>query len=328
MKRFAALAVLAAAAAQANAQSSVTIYGLIDLGLVKGNGGTAFNDFGNGTSRAWTMQQRSSSRLGFKGNEDLGGGLSAQFQIEHRFSPDTGNITNPTFFHGRSYVQLSTRDMGQIYAGREYSPAYWPAYFTDPAGWDGVGTLGRVQYANFSSTAGIRTNNTVGYRSPNLAGFTSNAAVSLGEGAAGRDSAINLQYRAGPLYVGAAYEKITGGPVAASAGNSLANIGASYNFGFVTPMVYFAHGKTAGNTKSNNSANIAATVPVGSVGSEAYIAYGRLNPEGNDNTITKLGVGYKLRLSKRTNLYADVGRGRETGKTNNTATDFGIRHDF
>lgn len=326
MRNIVIASILATAAVGAAAQSSVVIYGLVDLGLVKGNGGTAANPFAQGTSRAWALQERSSSRLGFRGNEDIGGGLSAQFQFEHRFRADTGNTTNATFWHGRSFVQLTSAAAGSVYMGREYSPAYWPAYFTDPAGWDGVGTLGTHQYAGFNSTSGIRTNNTVGYRSPDLAGLKINAAVSLGEGTAGRDSAINAQYRSGPLYVGVAYERISGGP-AATEGNSLANIGASWDFGFLKPMVYFARGKTGpGGQLSNDSISVAATAPLAK--GEVYLAYGRLDLEGANNLQRKLGLGYKFPLSARTNLYADVGTGRQDGKSTNTAYDFGMKHSF
>ena len=103
----AALAVLAPSAmAQAG---NVTIYGLLDQGIIKGNGGTATNPGGLGTSEAWTLGQASTSRLGVRGNEDLGGGLSAQFQIEHRFNPDTGSVNSAnSFWNGRSYVQLTS----------------------------------------------------------------------------------------------------------------------------------------------------------------------------------------------------------------------------
>lgn len=325
MKQIAALVLLAGTAAAAQAQSTVTIYGVVDMGLVKGNGGTAANPFALGTSKAWTLQERTSSRLGFRGDEDLGGGLSAQFQIEHRFRPDTGAVTNPTFWHGRSYVQLSSVTLGKVYAGREYSPAYWPANLTDPAGWDGVGSLGAIQYAGFTSTAGIRTNNTVGYRSPNLRGLTVDGAVSLGEGVAGRDSAVNAQYRSGPLYVGVAYERISGGPVATD-GDSLANLGVIYDFGFIRPMLYVARAKTSGGQLSNRAASIAATMPVGP--GTAYLVYGRFDPSGDNNLQRKVGAGYGYPLSKRTNLYADIGQGRQDGKTNNTAYDLGIKHTF
>ena len=121
-----ALAVLGAFAGAASAQSSVTIYGSLDQALSKGNGGTAPNNGANGTSKAWQVRQSNGSRLGFRGNEDLGGGLSAQFQIEHRFTPDDGAAANP-FWAGRSYVQLTSAAAGSVYLGREYDPAFWPA---------------------------------------------------------------------------------------------------------------------------------------------------------------------------------------------------------
>src|ERR1700704_712787 len=123
-KSLLALAVLGAFAGAASAQSSVTVYGSLGLAVTKGNGGTAPNNNGNGTSKAWIEKQSNGSRLGFRGNEDLGGGLSAQFQIEHRFNPDEGVLNNPSFFwQGRSYVQLSSASVGRIYLGRDYTPA-------------------------------------------------------------------------------------------------------------------------------------------------------------------------------------------------------------
>ncbi|HEX6364001.1 MAG TPA: porin, partial [Albitalea sp.] len=141
-KSLLALAVLGAFAGAASAQSSVTIYGSIDLGIAKSNGGTAGNSggaAGNGAqARAYTLQHANTNRLGFRGNEDLGGGMSAQFQIEHRFNADTGTLNDPNvFWQGRSYVQLSHAAAGRVYLGRDYGPAFWPAVKSDPFGWDG-----------------------------------------------------------------------------------------------------------------------------------------------------------------------------------------------
>ena len=63
-----------------------TMYGLLDLAVTKGNGGTAPNPGANGASEAYIMKQSAASRLGFRGTEDIGGGWSAQFQFEHRFT--------------------------------------------------------------------------------------------------------------------------------------------------------------------------------------------------------------------------------------------------
>ncbi len=80
---------IAASSSLAWGQSNVTIYGFVDQGISRGNGGGAANDGANGSSKAWLVRQSRSSRVGFRGTEDLGGGLSAEFQIEHRFTPDT-----------------------------------------------------------------------------------------------------------------------------------------------------------------------------------------------------------------------------------------------
>ena len=142
-KSLLALAVLGAFAGTAAAQSSVTIYGVLDMSIAKRNDCSpcAVNPGAPG-SEAWTMQQSTTSRLGFRGNEDLGGGLSAQFQIEHRFNPDTGAQNQTPFWNGRSYVQLTSASAGAVYLGREYTPAFWVQLKSDPFGNDGVGQTG------------------------------------------------------------------------------------------------------------------------------------------------------------------------------------------
>src|SRR2546421_11201189 len=150
-KSLLALAVLGAFAGAASAQSSVTIYGSLDLAVTKGNGGTAPQEGGNGTSKAWIEKQSNASRLGFRGNEDLGGGLSAQFHLEHRFTPDNG-AASALFWAGRSYVQLTSQTLGRGYLGREYGPAVWPAGAGDPFGLDGVASSATEVYAGFASS--------------------------------------------------------------------------------------------------------------------------------------------------------------------------------
>jgi predicted porin len=328
-KSLLALAVLGAFAGAASAQSSVTIYGLLDLALTKGNGGTAPNAGANGTSKAWIMKQSASSRLGFRGNEDLGGGLSAQFQIEHRFTPDDGAAANP-FWAGRTYVQLTSAAAGSVYLGREYDPAFWPAVKSDPFGWDGVGQISSLQYAGYADTCGgssVRTSNTLGYKSPNLGGLTAQGAVSLGEGAAGcgRQVGGNVEYAGGPIYAALGFAKTSEG---ATDGNSLINVAAHYDLGFMKLIGYFARGKTNLGNDTNKFIQIAATAPLG--GGKLKAAYGRLDPQGNDNNVTKFAVGYDYPLSKRTNVYGDIGLGRSdvTGVTNNNAYAFGIKHTF
>lgn len=353
-KSLLAFAMLGAFAGIASAQSSVTIYGIIDESVAKGNGGTA----GGGgvaalsTSEAWQVRDGGpGSRLGFRGNEDLGGGLSAQFQIEHRFSPDTGNMNTgtqaaaaSTFWFGGSYVQLTSQAAGSVYMGRWYSPAFWISVKTDPFGYGGIAQVGNLTFANYANPSAVgpggRTTNTAGYKTPNLGGFTANLAVGLGEGTVGRDVGVNAEYTAGPIYAGIAYDKVTGGPTTFSAttgavdGNSLVNAGFAYNFGFVRPMVAYAKSKTrTGSAVNSDALSFGLTAPVGPVVIKAQ--YTQRNTDGapapnvtTDVKLKKLGVGVDYFLSKRTKVYLDGAQVKETSRTNNNAFALGIRHDF
>ena len=141
-----ALAVaLTALAGEAAAQSSnVTIYGTIDQQVIKMNAGTsAAANPGAGTVNQWNIKHGAQPRLGFRGVEDLGGGLSALFHLEHRFGADDGAAVTP-FWAGRSVVGLRSASFGELTLGREYLPAFWPAVAADPWGWDTIGQMGRI----------------------------------------------------------------------------------------------------------------------------------------------------------------------------------------
>jgi len=340
-KSLLALAVLGAFAGAASAQSSVTIYGSLDLAVTKGNGGTAPQEGGNGTSKAYIEKQSNASRLGFRGNEDLGGGLSAQFQIEHRFTPDNGQA-NAVFWQGRSYVQLSSASAGRVYLGRDYTPAFWPAVKSDPFGWDGVGQMGTKMWAYYTTpgTGTVRSDNTVGYKSPSFGGLTVQAAVGLGEGVTSRVQGVNAEYGAGPIYAAFGYEKDAKGPVSTD-GNSLWNVAFHYDLGVVKPMLYYARakvtnpvtGRAAGLTNKFLSLGVLAPVGPGNI----KAAYYRLTPDGatpltaaaGPGRETKFSVGYDYPLSKRTNLYADAATARKSGNfSNNNVYAFGVKHTF
>jgi predicted porin len=357
-KSLLALAVLGAFAGTASAQSSVTIYGVIDMSIAKDNCGApqvcAVNP-GAPTGKAWTMQQSTTSRLGFRGNEDLGGGLSAQFQIEHRFNPDTGAQNQTPFWNGRSYVQLSSAAAGAVYMGREYTPAFWIELKSDPFGNDGVGQTGAtINWAGFytpDSASGVttspqaawagggsaRASNTIGYKTPSLGGLTANVAVSLSEATQqGRDLGFNVEYAAGPIYAGLGYEKVTDG---ASDGRQLLNLAVHYNLGFIKPMFYYGKAKAgstfAGDAYDDNKVYLlAASAPLGN--GLLKIGFSKMSFEhGAETSHKKLGLGYNYNLSKRTNLYADFGSatGRATGVAGakgerNTAYALGLRHTF
>lgn len=358
-KSLLALAVLGAFAGAASAQSSVTIYGLLDLGIQKSNGGNTYSpgvcEIPNAAgacgplgTKAWKLQQSTASRLGFRGNEDLGGGLSAQFQIEHRFTPDDG-ASGGTFWGGRSYVQLTSASAGSVYLGREYAPFFWVAAKSDPFGFDGVGQFTGMMYllAGTHETAmgadGVPTGNPagrhtngVGYKTPNLGGLTANVAVGLGEGSAtlNRDAGVNVEYAAGPIYAGFGYGKKTGS-IANSDGNSLFNMALHYDFGMAKLIGYYGRAKTGVNSEGTNKFFlIGATAPVGP--GLVKVGYGQLGVEPVGATeefkVKKFSVGYNYNLSKRTNVYVDFSTARDNDDAadskNSTAYAFGVKHTF
>ncbi len=232
-KSLVALAVLAAAGA-ASAQSSVTLFGIVDATLSYGRAAGP-----GGTHRAQlTNSGYNSSRLGFRGVEDLGGGLSASFWLEAGLQNDNGagflTNTNNQFngatggggltFNRRSTVSLAG-GFGEIRLGRDLTPHFWNLTVFDPFGTVGVGAtqtllgLGTVRGINAlnGGPTQVRASNSIGYFLPaRIGGFYGQAQVFLGENPRGGTAAqqrvedngqgfgLRLGYAAGPLNVAAA----------------------------------------------------------------------------------------------------------------------------
>ena len=317
----------ASIAMPASAQSSVTIYGRVDVSVTRQNDGTSPINASNGqlgaAGKRWDVRPGSAGRIGFKGLEDLGGGLSASFLLEHRFNPDTGDVLSP-FWQRAAYVELGRAGLGSVYLGREYFPAFWPAFRLDPWGFDSVGTAGtKHQLANYVVDAGTRTNNTVGVRSASWAGLTVNLATAAGEGVRHRSDGANIEYRQGALYAGAGWDRT-------DSRNKVALIGASYDFGLVKPMVTYVESTVAGVEQKNIT--LAATAPLPAAILKFAVA--RLDPIGVNNNNTRIGLGYEYLLSKRTSLMANLGSAKQQGSaagkpyTRTTLYETGLKHNF
>lgn len=220
-KSLLALAVLGAFAGAAQAQSSVTIYGIVDTGITFTNAISTGSDTPGGTSITWnnTVDNPGTSnrfdmesgilqgsRLGFKGVEDLGGGLSAVFNLEAGFQADAGSLDEAgNLFRRKSVVGLSG-GFGTVLLGRQ----------TD--GLDDIGTLTSV--ADFGSQTGAvghnlnrlegtRSINSIRYNTADLGGFVGTLIYGLGEQAgqrsAGQSFGASGLYTNGPLGLGAGY---------------------------------------------------------------------------------------------------------------------------
>lgn len=306
-KSLLALAVLGAFAGAASAQSSVTLYGKLDLGFAKA-AGSADKQVADG----------SSSRVGFRGVEDLGGGLKALFQFEHRFNPDTGTVTNTAFWDGLSTVGLGG-SFGTVNLGRQYTAAFsLITNVIDPFG--GYTVAGLRGESLTKSVARLRTENSVRYDGA-FGGLK--VAADIAETPAGgvdRPYSVAAQYAAGPFMVAASYDNPTG------ANDNLATLGGSYTFGPAKVSLGIGRGDNNSNVRVKQ-ALAGVTVSVGAAG-QVLAGYAQ-EEVGTDDATKKVSLGYRHNLSKRTQLYTDVTRINDAIKnTDKTGYDFGVIHTF
>ena len=364
-KSLLALAVLGAFAGVASAQSSVTLYGTVDL-----NGRYVKNE---GSTRRWSLSQDgiNASQLGFKGTEDLGGGLKAGFLLLAGVNADTGS-TNAQFFNRRATVSL-LGSFGEVRLGRDYTPSYWNNTIFDAFGTNGLGDSSSIKQLQASTY--IRSNNAVQYFLPsNLGGFYGQFMAAAGEAAAaGRYLGGRVGFAAGPFDVAVAYsqDRINNGGagVLQFAGvnngtvqNTLVggeqyktfNVGGAYDFGFFKLLGYYNQEKIYGFKDKYGS--ISGIVPIGQGEIHAGVDYSKLTGGPESNTVKKAALGYVYNLSKRTAVYSTaayvdnddrsrvslgtvgastVGSGSSGSATaapnfngNSKGIEFGVRHFF
>lgn len=349
---------LASLAGGAFAQSmAVSVYGNIDLSvsrISKGQSNLTFLPIALiGATGGWSMDSATSSRLGVRGSEDLGDGLKANFQLEHRLSADTGGIEprdgalTSIFWNGPTWVGLSG-GFGELRLGRQFVPAAQIGSRSDPWGYDY--NVGGASGFTRGGNALTMAKNAVDYRTPVMAGFTVELMVAAGEGGAaaanapvgrvGRDEGASVQYAAGPLWVGLGYNNSR--QDGTSVKNRYTNFGIAYDFGVVRPVVSYAVGNNnvTGNPDTRTCL-IGATARLGTGFLRAVVArydapvgqhFNAANPSlprltDGQNT-TKFGLGYQYLLSKRTSVHADVGTAKTDGVSRTTGFEAGINHNF
>jgi predicted porin len=323
-KSLLALAALGLFAGAASAQSSVTLFGIVDAGVARLNVKTAT---GSKSVTGMTNSGLNSSRLGFRGVEDLGGGLRAGFHIEGALTNDDGNAAGQTW-QRRSTVSLMG-NFGEIRLGRDYVPTFWNTTVYDPFGTNGIGQSLTPNLIGASSggnaTNAVRANNSIGYFLPgNLGGFNGQVMYAFGENVSGGVKTNNylgvrLGYAAGPVSVHGAYGKTEGATDAADV--KYMNVGFSYDVGVVKPMLVVAQEKNGAGGKVT-AAEVGVTVPLGQ--GELRAAYSRYNVDKSSNDWNKLAIGYGYNLSKRTQLYATFARVDNDGAQTKTVGNNGL----
>jgi predicted porin len=350
-KSLVALAVLGAFSGMAAAQSSVTVFGIVDVAA------RYIKNDGFGSIKGLSADQQASSRLGFRGVEDLGGGLKAGFWLETSIAPDTGGSDTTRFWGRRSTVSLMG-NFGEIRLGRDFTPTF--NSYSDYAVFGTNGSGSADIFANdVLSSAGLtgvattttRADNQVSYITPNtLGGLYGQISVAAGEGVAGNKYVGGrLGYAAGPLNVSVGYGQTEVTPRLGDDSFQRATLGASYDFGVLKLMAYYIRSEWA--DRESNIAEIGASVPVGPGIIRA--SYQMIDKKGagayNDLDANRIALGYIHNLSKRTSVYTTVARidnkNAATGGTFNvsakngptlgisnggksTGAELGIRHNF
>jgi predicted porin len=359
VKKAAALIIGLAAGAvgQAQAQTQVQIYGIIDAAIVSEHGGVA------SPSTKITSGAASASRIGFKGSEDLGGGLSAFFTLETGVKIDTGEVDAAgTIFNRQAFVGLKG-GAGQVALGRQYTPWHTALAAVDPFG---TGYAGSSKALFPDNGSNVRTSNTITYKSPKVNGFDGELAYAFGEQpdfSTGRQFGGAVGYANGPLALRAAYNsKNTDTTATATAPFVSRSLGRNtlLTAAWQLPVasLRFAYGidkgfnaATLGNSNNpyggvkptpstdGRSVLLGVSAPIGPGTLMASVMHKDDRTSFNQDA-NAWGIGYLYALSKRTGLYAAYGHidnkngagytvanNTESG-TGNTGYNLGIRHVF
>lgn len=327
-KSLIALAVLAASGA-AMAQSSVTLFGIVDTnvsyldGVSNAAGTNTESKYGIGTSGNAT------SRLGFRGVEDLGGGLKAGFHLEGEIFGDDGNASGFNFKR-RSTVSLMG-NFGEVRLGRDQVPSYTKFISYDVFGQVGIGQFkgwsdwngnNQTTANNNNDADGIRSSNMISYYTPNFSGFTAGLGYGFDEKAdttnskKGRYVGGYVAYDNGPLSVALSYDEssaltlgaITGvSPAVNGVDRNRLTLGGSYDLNVVKLNAILQQTKDdvpGGSERKVNAYMLGASAPVGA--GEVKLQYALYDQKAIDSKAHQISLGYVHNLSKRTAVYGTV----------------------
>lgn len=296
MKRIAISLSILTTCLPALCQSSVTIFGIVDLNITRAKAGDV-------TTTLMDQGGKLPSRLGFRGTEDLGGGLAASFWLESGLLPDTGGISG-AFFGRRSTISLSGTNWGEIRLGRDYVPIFWNISNFTPFGTVGVAGASNIilgwpsGYAN--ATTAARASNSIAYHLPQTAsGIYGQANYALGEGVDGaRHAGARIGWASGPVNFAVAY----GSTPTQGAKYKTWTLGGTY---VLNPVKLFANYHKQ-QRLGDSQANVTLGVSVAAGAGQLLASVAQSNRSGtvvSNDDAQQYGIGYVYPLSKRTDIY-------------------------
>lgn len=314
------------------AQSNVTIYGVVDAGYFSTRGHDATGSRANFSGIVAGVL--SGSRLGLRGEENLGNGLSAIYTLEYAINNDDNAgvgmpvAVNPTAAR-QQFVGLKSSKWGQVTMGRQYAPGFMDAAKNDAsqgALFSPQAILSAYSGSTFSPGGSARINNSIAYKSPNMSGFVFDAIYGFGEQVGNRidgkksnrtDSGfigLGLGYANGPLSLDLGYQSQQNRMKSTNIGTDDINewfIGGNYNFQVV--KLFASYQDLSNKTRPNSTGdfkiyNLGVAVPVSNSGT-VNVSYAGYRPEkGSSNNSKAWNIGYVHALSKRTKLYTGYTR--------------------
>ncbi|MET0349258.1 MAG: porin [Rhizobacter sp.] len=318
------------ASAGAFAQSSVTLYGLMDAGV------RSYQTAGTVKNKEVSSGDMTTSFLGFKGAEDLGGGLSAIFTFEHFFRPDVGQagrFNGDGFWTRSAYVGLKS-EYGAVTFGRNTTPFFVSTLVFNAFG-DSFSYSPSILHYFQSGGALVGDSgwsNSVAYKSPSFGGASVNLLANLDENGAGQKGnnfGGNVLYFS-PMFSGTvAYQNVknaTGGLAAGLDSQESWQLGGAVDFKVVKVFGQYGQVKNEGTVELKNKIfQVGASVPVGN--GKALFAYGQAKAESSTTDVTRktASVGYDYNLSKRTDVYAVYMNDKKTNLDSGNSYGAGIR---
>lgn len=318
----AALGLLAALAAPAQAQSSVSLYGLIDVSAGQ------FQAAGAVKNKAVESGKMTTSYLGFKGNEDLGGGLSARFAIESFLRANTGEagrFNGDAFWARSAYVGLASSSLGSLNLGRNTTSLFVSTLAFNAFG-DSFGFSPTIRhyFTSGTTTGDTGWSDSASYTSPKFGGATLQLqAAEPGSVGGGRNVGGSLMYFSGSFGATLAAQNVKKGATVDD--TKTVHGGLSYDFGAV--KVFAQYGKVDNHTKNTEFklTDLSLSVPVGA--GKVLLAAGRIQPGAGAKTTT-VSLGYDHNLSKRTDVYAVYMSDKKDGLDHGNSFAVGVRHRF
>jgi predicted porin len=308
----------------AQAQSQVSVYGVLDLsvGETKVPGGVRNRSIDSG--------RMTTSYVGVRGSEDLGGGLSAVFRLEHFMRADTGSVgrfDGDAFWSRNATVGLSHSEWGTVTLGRNSTPLYLATVAFNPFGDSfGYSPALRHYFSSGTATGDSRWDDSIVYSSPSFAGIRFGAAATTDtNGAGGRNTGFNVGYSGGPFAAALVYQDVEKDGATPVQDTRTWQLSGSYQLS--AAKLFAQLGKVDNKTTGNDYdlAGLGASVPVGAGSALAY--WGQIKPATGAKRRT-LTLGYDHFLSKRTDAYAVAMSDKLSGLSSGHGYSLGLRHRF